>query len=245
MAFWSLKKKKQTKPEKPEKQIKGPWNYQPPASFSPDKPSGPSSERIPLPFTGLEKQELNLYPKKQQSPAPPPEKKADPQPSNQDILEQIADLYLKGDTATIFRLIHGRCSSGFHEINALWRFVSEYPGCNERRHLLAAIDACLLNPYEYPRAIMRHLADLNYKISGEEVISIRCGCHAMGEVMFAQFLGYKKYQICTADDENTCPRCRKMDGKVFLLSEAQLGVNLPPFCDFCRCSIIVIDPSGE
>ena len=172
MAFWSLKKKKQTKPEKPEKQIKGPWNYQPPASFSPDKPSGPSSERIPLPFTGLEKQELNLYPKKQQSPAPPPEKKADPQPSNQDILEQIADLYLKGDTATIFRLI-------------------------------------------------------------------------LGEVMFAQSLGYKKYQICTADDENTCPRCRKMDGKVFLLSEAQLGVNLPPFCDFCRCSIIVIDPSGE
>lgn len=217
--------------------------YQPPTSFS-SKPSGNQSERIPLSFAGLEQQELNLYPKKMQPLTPVPEKEAkqaDQQSSNLDVLEQIADLYLKNDTISISRLIQGRSSSGFMEIKALWNFVSSYSGCTERRHLLAAIDSYLLGTHDI-RTVMRHLAALNYKISADEVISIRCGCHAMSEVAFGQSLGYKKYQICTTADENTCPRCRKMEGKTFLISEAQPGVNLPPFCDCCRCSVLLLDP---
>lgn len=234
MAAWNIFKKKK------ERNFQ---EYRPPDFFSP-KSSGTKSERITLPFAGLEQEDLNLYPKRMQPSTPATEKKskqADPQPSNLDILEQIADLYLKNDTISISRLVQGRASSGFMEINALWNFVSSYSGCTERRHLLAAIDSYLLGTYDV-RAVMRHLAALNYKISADEVISIRCGCHAISEVAFGQSLGYKKYQICTTADENTCPRCQKMEGETFLISEAQPGVNLPPFCDCCRCSVLLLDP---
>ena len=32
--------------------------------------------------------------------------------------------------------------------------------------------------------------------------------------------------------------CRKMDGKIFYVSEAKQGINLPPFHQGCRCTTI-------
>ncbi len=34
-----------------------------------------------------------------------------------------------------------------------------------------------------------------------------------------------------------CEFCSELDGKIFLLSEAQEGVNFPPGHPYCRCSI--------
>lgn len=46
-----------------------------------------------------------------------------------------------------------------------------------------------------------------------------------------------KYEVVAALDEETCPICGNMDGCTFLLSEAQIGVNCPPFHNGCRCCI--------
>ncbi len=44
------------------------------------------------------------------------------------------------------------------------------------------------------------------------------------------------YEILTAGDKEACPRCRKMNGKKYPVSEAEVGVNFPPFCKKCRCT---------
>ena len=49
---------------------------------------------------------------------------------------------------------------------------------------------------------------------------------------------YQKFEILVCDD--ACPTCRKMRNKKFKVSEAKLGVNLPPFCDNCRCTILPV-----
>ncbi|MFR1698755.1 MAG: minor capsid protein [Anaerovoracaceae bacterium] len=44
------------------------------------------------------------------------------------------------------------------------------------------------------------------------------------------------YELSAILDENTCPICRKMNGKILKISERQAGVNFPPLCDHCRCT---------
>lgn len=44
---------------------------------------------------------------------------------------------------------------------------------------------------------------------------------------------YYEYVAC----RNSCSKCKKLDGKVFPLSKLEPGINAPPMCDNCRCSI--------
>lgn len=57
--------------------------------------------------------------------------------------------------------------------------------------------------------------------------------------------GLKYYEILGNDDDscgNHSVDCHEMDGKKFLYSEMNIGVNAPPFHPNCRCAIIpVID----
>lgn len=47
--------------------------------------------------------------------------------------------------------------------------------------------------------------------------------------------GFKYYEYIASP--NSCPTCKAMDGKVFPLSGLTPGVNAPPMCEKCRCSI--------
>ena len=49
----------------------------------------------------------------------------------------------------------------------------------------------------------------------------------------------ERYEILGTEDDRTCPKCQKMNGKVFSLSKAQIGENFPPFCQKCRCTTVV------
>lgn len=55
--------------------------------------------------------------------------------------------------------------------------------------------------------------------------------------------GLKYYEILGNDDD-TCgqhsPDCHEMDGKKFLYTEMNVGVNAPPFHPNCRCAIIPV-----
>ena len=54
-----------------------------------------------------------------------------------------------------------------------------------------------------------------------------------------------KYRISSCGDSRVCPTCRAMDGKVFEVAKANIGVNAPPFCDECRCTILPIFTERE
>ncbi|MFD2613552.1 minor capsid protein [Paenibacillus gansuensis] len=51
-------------------------------------------------------------------------------------------------------------------------------------------------------------------------------------------LGVEMYKYTATLDSRTSPACRDMDGKEFLLSEAQAGVNYPPLHVRCRSTTI-------
>ena len=53
-------------------------------------------------------------------------------------------------------------------------------------------------------------------------------------------MGITKYRIVAEVDNRTSKICKEMDGKVFQVSEAKIGVNLPVFHVFCRSTIAPI-----
>ena len=58
-----------------------------------------------------------------------------------------------------------------------------------------------------------------------------------------QDYGLTKYEILGNDDDscgNHSVDCHEMDGKTFLYSEMNVGVNAPPFHPNCKCSIIPV-----
>lgn len=50
----------------------------------------------------------------------------------------------------------------------------------------------------------------------------------------------KEYQFLATFDINTCPVCAKLDGKIFKVSEAKIGVNCPPMHRSCRCITVAV-----
>lgn len=59
------------------------------------------------------------------------------------------------------------------------------------------------------------------------------------EYLLAELENYdvSSYEVVGILDKATCAKCGKMDGKVFQVSHAKPGINLPPFHDGCRCDI--------
>lgn len=54
--------------------------------------------------------------------------------------------------------------------------------------------------------------------------------------------GVEKYQILATLDSKTCGICGEKDGKIYLVSEAVTGKNMPPFHPFCRCTDVPYYP---
>ena len=57
--------------------------------------------------------------------------------------------------------------------------------------------------------------------------------------------GIDRYKILVARNDKTCDECRKMDGKIFYVSEAKQGINFPPFHQGCRCTTIAYFETDE
>ncbi len=48
--------------------------------------------------------------------------------------------------------------------------------------------------------------------------------------------GVEKYQIWATLDSKTCGVCGDLDGKIYEVEKAVVGVNMPPFHPLCRCT---------
>ena len=48
-------------------------------------------------------------------------------------------------------------------------------------------------------------------------------------------LGVERYEIVASFDTDTCELCGALNGKVFKMSEYQVGLTAPPFHPWCRC----------
>lgn len=91
------------------------------------------------------------------------------------------------------------------------------------------------NPYKAKQLLRK----LKMNVSGDELDSVFSDLNKYRELR--NIAEYKrddteKYEIIGCNDDDSCELCKKMNGKVFKVSEAEPGVNLPPFCDHCRCT---------
>lgn len=48
----------------------------------------------------------------------------------------------------------------------------------------------------------------------------------------------EKYQILATLDNKTCKNCGDLDGKIFCVTDAVIGLNFPPFHQGCRCTTV-------
>ena len=62
--------------------------------------------------------------------------------------------------------------------------------------------------------------------------------HNQTELRILKDLGIKKYRYLAVLDNRTSCICRGLDGKVFDVKDAEVGVNFPPMHPFCRSTII-------
>lgn len=60
--------------------------------------------------------------------------------------------------------------------------------------------------------------------------------------------GIKQYEFYATDDAvvskknkgKTCTHCQELDGKIYALKDAQVGVNYPPLHPHCRCTVLAV-----
>lgn len=52
--------------------------------------------------------------------------------------------------------------------------------------------------------------------------------------------GYDEYEVLAALDSRTSPICEEQNGKIYKFSEAQVGVNYPPFHPRCRTTVVPV-----
>lgn len=72
-------------------------------------------------------------------------------------------------------------------------------------------------------------------ISQSEMISLHTALTNLRDIAEYKDLNIEKYTIHACMDERTCSNCKKHHKKVYSVSDAVPGKNLPPFCDECRC----------
>lgn len=92
-----------------------------------------------------------------------------------------------------------------------------------------------------PRKTKQILKKWKSKITNEALDEIFCDLHKYLELRhIAEYKrdGLEEYEVLGCDDDSACDLCRKMNGKVFKVSEAKPRVNLPPFCIRCRCTTV-------
>lgn len=96
---------------------------------------------------------------------------------------------------------------------------------------LAAIKLLEQNQKEYclsPKAF-------DFLSKCDDVISLESG---RSDIDCYEQDGVEKYQILSALDSKTCGICGELDSKIFLVKNAVIGVNFPPFHSGCRCTTV-------
>lgn len=55
--------------------------------------------------------------------------------------------------------------------------------------------------------------------------------------------GFKEFKFVAS--KNSCDICKRLDGKIFRLTDFEIGVNAPPMHEKCRCSIAAYENSED
>ena len=80
--------------------------------------------------------------------------------------------------------------------------------------------------------------DVSKTAAGRLVMTESAAFASRGQEDCFKELGVEEYEIVATLDSHTSEICQDMDGKVFKMSERQIGVNAPPFHVNCRTTTV-------
>lgn len=70
-------------------------------------------------------------------------------------------------------------------------------------------------------------------------------CVNQAELKGMRDAGYDEYQFMSLHEERDCETCDDLDGEVFRIADAAVGVNCPPIHPFCRCKVTTKEKTLE
>lgn len=143
----------------------------------------------------------------------------------------LADLILSMDFDTAAASIRpaGASASGSDYLpEAISRYFSDI-GSDDRGFIAAVVESSIMG--HYPRVVIPDMASIGIEIDEDKLNSACIGCAAYSAALFAGKHGHR-YKVCA------CRCCQQMDGKTFALSDAKVGVTLPPFSLECRALVV-------
>lgn len=103
----------------------------------------------------------------------------------------------------------------------------------EHKYILAAVDYAILG--SDLGTVVDDMTCLGHSIDEKIVWQVMVGIRSYTAIFMG--CGYTKYQIHSRDNKLHCDHCQSFDGKMFSVSEAKIGVTLPPFCASCVCYV--------
>lgn len=62
-------------------------------------------------------------------------------------------------------------------------------------------------------------------------------CVNQAELKGMKDAGFDEYEFMSLHEERDCETCDDLDGEVFRIADAVVGVNMPPIHPFCRCKV--------
>lgn len=125
------------------------------------------------------------------------------------------------------------------DLDTLYKFQSSY---NPTREEFAAAVAIKMLHLTH-KSTMNWLNKHGFSAPTEDhMIYIGTYLYTISALKDFSSIAIKKYKVSTCGDERVCKLCKKQNRKTYLLADAVIGKNAPPFCEKCRCMIHPIFP---
>lgn len=116
------------------------------------------------------------------------------------------------------------------------RIISDTAGI-ERTYRECIILSDMLGVSNSTPLIKRVCGDLDESLLNDANYSLKKSKSQMDMESYIS-TGVRCYEVLGTKDGQSCPKCRKMNGKTFPITDAQIGKTFPPFCLKCRCTTV-------
>lgn len=129
------------------------------------------------------------------------------------------------------------CADGKHWSSRIWLHKEEL--ANRIRN---GIVDCISRGVSKDELTKQIIKDFSVGFNQADRIARTELSYVQGQSTLNRFteMGVSKYKILTAHDGAVCDKCKALDGKIFNIADAEIGVNYPPLHPNGRCAILAV-----
>lgn len=129
------------------------------------------------------------------------------------------------------------CADGKHWSSRIWTHKDELA-----QRIQDGIIDCISRGVSKDELTKQLMADYSVGFNQADRIARTELSYVQGQSTLERYrkMGVTHYKILAAHDTRTCDVCRALDGKIFPIDKAEVGVNYPPLHPNGRCTILAV-----